>query len=344
MSPRANQGLQLPLIRLNLAQPFLEAAAHTGADVAPVIAEVGLSTTDFDNSDKFVTAPVMYDTVEALAELTGDPYTGYRLGSELDPFSWSPLADAARKAHSVGDLLLRFSIDAYRDASSVVFSLNTQGDRTTFTEARLYSGRRMPRHNDAFGVAYILKILHSAMESHWHGSQVLVSVCDPKVIPSEHLGVRVAKTGNDGFSLAFPSAWLLLKPALQQSDTKPSERLTSQAPSTSLPALRVLMAEHLHENALNTSRVAELCDMSKRTLARRLAELDTSVKAELDTLRRKAAEAALVTGQESITDIGRSIGYPDPSVFTRAFKRWTGLTPRAYRDNYVTTGDCHDEH
>ena len=323
---------QLPLIRLNLAMPFLEAATSAGGPTAEILEPHGLCPADFANKDKFVTAPAMYDVVEALATATGDPYAGANLGSALDPFSWSPLADAARNASSVGDLLLRFSIDAYRDASSAVFRLDTQGNRTTFTESRLHKGNQMPRHNDAFGTAYVLTILKSAVADEWDGRKVIVSVCEPGVFPPGHLNVRVARATNNEFSVSFPCEWLLLNPRLTPVDRHSLPIAESVAPGELLPALHLVLKAHLHESDLSSERVALLCGMSKRTLARRLAELGTSLKTELDALRLSQAQRSLREKNQSISGIARSIGYQDPSVFTRAFKRWSGVTPSAFRE------------
>ena len=88
----------------------------------------------------------------------------------------------------------------------------------------------------------------------------------------------------------------------------------------------------MHEPGLDAEHVAHLCGISKRTLVRRLAELDTSLKHELDQLRRDHAQQMLTEGTNSIAHVGDRLGYPDPTVFTRAFKRWTGVTPREFRE------------
>lgn len=332
----AKDKFQLPMIRLDLAMPFLEAALAAGANVGEALAPFGIAPAHFSNHDEFVTAPTMYDVVECLADLTGDPYCGVHLGESLDPFSWSPLVQAVSSARSVGDLLLRFSIDAYKDATSVEFRLETRGSRTIFSENRLTDGGRLPRHNDGFGVAYVLAILRAALGSNWQGSQVIAAVCDPQVLPPGYHDIKLAQTGTRGFSVSFPSSWLLLEPQLRQSSPLPAHSLpSSHAPEDTLLALRHVLEAHLHEPALNTERVAQLCGINKRTLARRLAELGTSLKFELDNLRRERAEALLREGKQSLAQIGSELGYMDASVFTRAFKRWTGSTPSAFRKAFT---------
>ncbi len=329
----ARDKIQLPMVRLDLATPFLEAAMVAGANVTDALARHGIDPHQFENHDQFVTAPAMYDLVESLAELAGDPYCGVHLGGALDPLSWSPLAEAARLARSVGDLLLRFSIDAYKDANSVEFKLETRGSRTTFAESRLTDGGKLPRHNDGFGAAYIIAILRKALGDKWVGNQVMVRVCDPTVFPANYLDVKLAETDTRGFSVSFPSAWLLLEPQIISGVADTAPTLThSKAPEDTLLALRYVLEMHLHEPGLATERVAQLCGVSRRTLVRRLTELGTSLKKELDMLRLDRAKALLREGDQSIAEIGIHLGYTDASVFTRAFRRWTDTTPREFRE------------
>ncbi len=331
----AKDKIQLPMVRLDLAAPFLEAALATGADVRDALAPFGITPAHFRDHDQFVTAPTMYDVVEGLAELAGDPHCGVRLGEALDPLSWSPLAEASRLARTVGDLLLRFSIDAYKDANSVEFRLETRGSRTTFTENRLTDGGRLPRHNDGFGAAYVIAILRAALGDNWVGNQVIAGVCDPAVFPPGYYGIKLAQTDTSGFSVSFPSAWLLLEPQVQQPAGRAPRILPgSQAPEDTLLALRYILEAHLHEPRLDTGRVAQLAGVSKRTLVRRLSELNTSLKTELDQLRLERAKAMLRDGSHSVAQVGANLGYTDASVFTRAFKRWTGSTPRAFREAF----------
>lgn len=91
----------------------------------------------------------------------------------------------------------------------------------------------------------------------------------------------------------------------------------------------------LLEESLGMARgidaVAAALHMSARTLARRLDAEGTSFQAVKDALRRDAAIARIVRSDEPIASIGASLGFDDPSVFNRAFRRWTGSTPGSYR-------------
>jgi len=77
---------------------------------------------------------------------------------------------------------------------------------------------------------------------------------------------------------------------------------------------------------------ARLLRVTPRTLHRRLRDEDTSFRAILDDVRYRLARDQLGAGVSSVEAIAFSLGYSDPANFRRAFKRWAGKPPSAYRD------------
>jgi AraC-like DNA-binding protein len=71
--------------------------------------------------------------------------------------------------------------------------------------------------------------------------------------------------------------------------------------------------------------------MSERTLKRKLAAHDTTYSAIRDDLRRQRALLLLDNRALSIGEIATKLGYSELPNFTRAFRKWTGQTPAAYR-------------
>ena len=62
-------------------------------------------------------------------------------------------------------------------------------------------------------------------------------------------------------------------------------------------------------------------------------ELDGAISfAELlDGVRRDAALQAVGQTTRPLADIGQALGFAEPAVFWRAFRRWSGSTPAAWR-------------
>ena len=83
------------------------------------------------------------------------------------------------------------------------------------------------------------------------------------------------------------------------------------------------------ETRLDT--VARELALSPRTLQRRLAASGWSFDALVDQTCREIAEKHLSESVLSIAEIAYLLGYSEPAAFHRAFKRWTGATPQAFR-------------
>ena len=77
--------------------------------------------------------------------------------------------------------------------------------------------------------------------------------------------------------------------------------------------------------------MAEQLHVSPQTLRRHLREEDTSFQEIKDHLRRDLAIYHLGRDELTINALAEQLGFSEPSAFHRAFKKWTGLTPGAYR-------------
>ncbi len=89
--------------------------------------------------------------------------------------------------------------------------------------------------------------------------------------------------------------------------------------------------EHLGGGEISEKEAASLLHMSSRTLQRKLAEAGTSYKSLVDETRKDLALRYIADPDRSVTDITFSLGFAGPSSLTRAFTRWTGMSPSEYR-------------
>jgi len=71
--------------------------------------------------------------------------------------------------------------------------------------------------------------------------------------------------------------------------------------------------------------------MSQRTLQRRLGELGLSYQSLFDETRHELARRYLDDPGKSVTEITFLLGFSEQSAFTRAFRRWSGMSPTHYR-------------
>ncbi|MFW1839794.1 AraC family transcriptional regulator [Acinetobacter gyllenbergii] len=77
-------------------------------------------------------------------------------------------------------------------------------------------------------------------------------------------------------------------------------------------------------------QMADQLHLSKRTLYRRLADVDISYQEILDSTRRRLADEYLTTSL-SIDEIAERLGFSDTSNFRKAYRNWVGISPNEYR-------------
>jgi AraC-like DNA-binding protein len=77
--------------------------------------------------------------------------------------------------------------------------------------------------------------------------------------------------------------------------------------------------------------VAECLGISARSLRRQLAKEGLTYRQLIDHYRFETARRLIETTDRSLIDIACQLGYTEAASFTRAFRRWAGLSPSEYR-------------
>ena len=141
----------------------------------------------------------------------------------------------------------------------------------------------------------------------------------------------------DSSSLLFHSRYLNM-PLLQDERTlkhflqrSPADLLSRPDEGNSLSSqLRRLLSRDT-EHWPDLESVAQHLHVSAQTLRRHLRDEGSSFQELKDQLRRDIAIYHLGRADLSLQQIAEQLRFSEPSAFHRAFKKWTGLTPGAYR-------------
>jgi AraC-like DNA-binding protein len=96
-------------------------------------------------------------------------------------------------------------------------------------------------------------------------------------------------------------------------------------------AMRARLRHALPAQQAEVADLARLLGVSERTLQRRLAEAGRSFAAVVEDFRRDEAARLLADPQRPLVHVAAALGYREQTSFTRAFRRWTGSTPAAWR-------------
>lgn len=139
-------------------------------------------------------------------------------------------------------------------------------------------------------------------------------------------------------SVRFPQALLALP--LRQPDTvllnileRQADDLLAQLPPSDdfQQAVRRCIARLLREGQPELALVANELHISARTLHRRLAADGINFRELRESIRQRQAEDYLADPRLQLAEIAQLLGYSEQSAFTRAFRRWSGQAPYAYR-------------
>ncbi|MGA9380923.1 MAG: AraC family transcriptional regulator ligand-binding domain-containing protein [Phormidium sp.] len=145
----------------------------------------------------------------------------------------------------------------------------------------------------------------------------------------------------DATAIVIPKTLLSLP--LQNSDqysaqqrNQDYETLSSSASETNFPAfLRQIIGVQLKHGYHHIQSTAEILGISVRTFQRQLNHSNLTYSYLIEQVRFERATQLLSDPTNKVTDIAAEIGYKDVGNFTRAFKRWTGVSPRAYWINHL---------
>ncbi|PQA42482.1 AraC family transcriptional regulator [Amnimonas aquatica] len=316
-------------------------AEQRGLPVAQVLAGTGLALADLEQPGCQVPLPVCLRLFVNLLQLDPDPGLGLALGRRLDLRSHGFLGYAILSSRTIGEAL-DISIRYFRT-------------RTSLFEIRLFREDDMAvvQLDERVPLGPMGPVLLDAL-------MTLIAVCGRQVTGRDFNGVvRLARPRQPHhehwpelaqadllFDAAFnqfrfPRAGLLLPisqpdPQLLQMATAQCEeelrRLHErlQGGGGLLADVRRAARQHLADDA-SLERIADVLGLGARTLRRRLAELGTSYQMIIEQLRRGRAVELLLHSTLTVDQIAAELGYQDPSNFGRAFRRWTGKSPREYR-------------
>ncbi|MBB5122811.1 AraC family transcriptional regulator [Streptomyces eurocidicus] len=148
-------------------------------------------------------------------------------------------------------------------------------------------------------------------------------------------GARRTGTGFDPRWLAAPLVQdeTALEELLRRA---PAELLSRREYGTTVAeqvrrSLVLAMRERRAARLPEVAQLASLLAVSPATLRRRLREEGTSYRRLTDQVRQEAAVSSLLEGREPIAELAARLGFSEDTAFHRAFRRWTGTTPGAYR-------------
>lgn len=320
------------LVRGRVVLPLLAAYRESGQSVEDLLAGFDLSFSELSTPNCFISHDTVYAIFESAAQNTSPDFPAL-VGQTSDLTISSPFGQAIHAAKSLVDFIARFCVHAGSNTNSVTMTLDVSGEFAVFSAKRRFAPRCSPAYMDAFQISRWATLLHETAGQHWEANKVLVRVNRPDLLPSYFFGIRAIGAGPNGYSIRFPSAWLLFELAnrIAPEAVSTTQDDRNPVPTDLLSSVQSVAKSMVGRTDLSVTTLARACGFRGAVLNRRLAAYGTSLSRIVVEAKCERAKYLLSQSKKSLGEIADQLGYSDATAVTRAFKKWTGQTPSEFR-------------
>lgn len=322
-----------PIGILKLIADYLD---EQGFDSNAVFAPFGILPDDLKNNMYPISLQTQGKILQTAEALTGCDHLGLLIGQKAQFSNIGPLR------------FLVLNAPTMRDAMQSLFSYGRmwyRGQKLDLLEEHGYARICMNIDSDIpskgqYQTAYLVamvSIIEMILGQTWRPSLVRISYPKPA---SAHLYEKVFGCpvwfGQSQHEILFPAS------QLDQQRTGHDQQLDhflrqhlltlkSREHVDMIGQICKIIEELLPRRHCTVERVAEYFSMHRFTLYRYLAKHHTTFEELLETTRQKSAIHYLKNKNLMLIEVANLVGYDDQANFTRAFKRWYGITPGRWR-------------
>lgn len=309
-----------------------------GVEPSVVFARVGLDPAALADAATRLPFGLVGRLLDACAVSSACPHFGLLLGIRSGPAAAGIAGHLVRHAESVRAALRLFIAHLHLHDRGGVAAFSQQGTGRVELSYVIHHPNTpgIDQLLDA-SIAIACSVMRSLCSPRWTPSAVTLSRGRPAV-PGPYRAFFRAPIRFDAprSTLVFPASWLDRRVV----GADPAARTHWLALAAELDAARPATVTELTIRALSrmvlvvppsTDKVAEVLGMKPRRLRERLEAEGSSVKGLLEDLRYELARQLLEESRLPIGEIAATLQYSRPGAFSRAFKGWTGRTPRQWR-------------
>ncbi len=319
------------------------AAAGDAIDGAAFLRSAGVDPEGAWDPKVMISDGVYYDMLEGIAAEVDATALPLRVGASMRLDEYGALGLAFKAATTLGASYARVERYARLWTSVVEYELRPHARGTLFilhrhgarrlgmrlsNEATLASAISIARQVSPVPVAPLeVLIRHPAPRSvtahtEWFGAPIRFEADLDAVLFSRETLAQPNILGDAGIS-----GYLASQLDKELSEVADEASLVVQT--------RDAIAQALSEGAPKMAEIARDLGLSARSFHRRLSEHGLSFQTLTEETRRDLAEGLLRDDRHSLAEIAFLTGFAEQSSFTRAFKRWVGMTPASYRKERV---------
>ncbi len=325
--------MEIPLVRARYAHAFAKTLDKLGVPTASLLQAHRLSPELVNNQDGLITAYQLWAFAGDAAQREGLAELGM-LAGQVPVVEHGDFGKMVYQAITLHDAIQTFCYNAKIEYSRADFYLKMDDEQAWFCRGPIDGDDMQRQQVELYVLGMMIDTIRLGAGSQWQPTTLYLQNDDAKGLADVPL-FRNANTrfGCKTTAIGFPQE-LLGKPL--QVDiaalTKPENELEdiTQDPDFG-NTLRRVLKNYMRFTPLSLEITAEIIGITPRTLQRQLKKSGLTYQEIIEQLRYEKALPLLQDTQQNILDIALELGYSDAAHFSRAFRRWAGMSPREYR-------------
>ena len=326
-------------IQAKAADKIIRRATTHGVIADDLYRAVNLDPSVLLDPDNRIPFAQVVDLYEKAAQLTGDKNFGLHVGQTVDVKVFDVVGYSALNSPTLGDAFVRVARYHSIWTDGATFTLETSKETSAIIYRYLDETIRETRQDSEMTLATVTTLCRNIASSEFNPTSIEFQHEAP-ADTSEHqrLFRCPVKFGAPLNKLSFASTNLMLSIAKADAglcallDRHAEELLAKFPPRDSLvDRVRSIIASEFRGGDPSLEHVADQLGLTPRTLQRKLHELGASHNELLEQMRRQLAMQYLREREMAICEVAYLLGFSESSSFHRAFKRWTGVTPKEFR-------------
>ncbi len=329
------------LVRSGAISGYEKLATSFGLNPVELLSRAGLSPAQLRNPNTYISYRAMINLMELSGEASGDPYFGFLLSRRQNSSILGDMIVSVFRQPTLQHALDAVSQYLYLHARGAYLGQETQGEATVIRLDIDVPSDYGSMHNTQMSVGHVANFISEVLDLKDPGFPLLLRQPRPlqmqTLLEPRQLARLEFDSSLDG--VRIPTAWLGYKPhhdenTLQAHFRAYLEDLQLRYPDSLPDQVKDIISQLLPSNECCVEKVAATLDMHPRVLQQRLQSHQRSYGELLREVRREVAEQHLRYPSTSITELAFRLGYAEPSVFSRSFKQWTGLSPRQWQQQH----------
>jgi len=322
-------------------------ASLHGADLKELISVSGVSHEILGSEECQLESSVYNNVIDSCLSQTGDTYFGLHLGESLNLSAAGLVAQITQTSETIKQALQYACDFAQLACSSLPMRLSEEKDcyKLVLTPEPLWLSQSESAVKQTIDgtLVFTIREYHELTRKRHFPLHIHLPFARPKSTEEyERLFQCPITFGKDECAMFFDKSHM--EEQIVTSDYQLLQVLVAHAEHR-IKAINIEQGffEQVKASVVSLikpefpslEQVASHFNMSTRTFQRRLAQEGHSFKEIIEELRKEFALSYLEKTSLSISQIAYLLNYNDASGFIRSFKRWTGLTPKAWRSKML---------